>query len=246
MDQDFEAAIRRELRALRVYAAVATGVASLALIGAAAAVRSASFDVLTVHRINVVDANGTLRLAVFNKDTEPDVIVAGHTLKGRKGGKKAGILFYNDRGDEQGGLGYSGDIVAGHAVQGGLFSFDQFRQNDVLDLYFSQDGANIETGLGLSQNTLKPITAFIPAYEAMLKLPPGAARDKAMRDLRRAGLGPKLRFFAGLHDGDSRIALSDKNGRARLVMKVTPDGTASLQILDAGGKVTATFPQAPK
>jgi hypothetical protein len=55
MDEHFERSVRRELRALRIYAAATTAVAALALLGAANAMRSASFDVLTVHRIDVVD-----------------------------------------------------------------------------------------------------------------------------------------------------------------------------------------------
>jgi hypothetical protein len=246
MEQDVEVSIRRELHLLRIYAAVSIGIAALALMGAATAVRSASFDVLTVHRINVVDANGTLRLALFNKELQPDVVVGGKTLKGRKGGKRAGLLFYNDRGDEQGGIAYTGDLVNGHAVQGGLLSFDQFRQNDDLDLYFAQNGPDVETGLALSQNTLTPITAFIPAYEAMQKMPAGAARDRAMRKLRLAGLGPKTRLFAGLQNGNSRIALSDKLGRPRIVMEVAGDGSARLAFLDASGNVSATFPPPAK
>ncbi len=62
MDEHFEKTVRRELRALRIYAAATTAVAALALIGATAAVRSASFDVLTVHRINVVDHQGHPRM----------------------------------------------------------------------------------------------------------------------------------------------------------------------------------------
>jgi hypothetical protein len=243
MDEHFERSVRRELRALRVYAAVTTAVAALALIGAATTVRSASFDVLTVHRINVVDANGTLRLAVFNKETEPDPVIGGKPLKARKGPKTAGLLFYNDRGDEQGGLGFSGEMANGRVRQGGLLSFDAWQQNDNLDLYFGQDGNDVEAGLALSQTDPRPLTYFMPRYERIMKMPPGAERDAALKQLRADGLGQRARLFAGVGgDNRSKVVLSDQKGRARMQMQVAADGTASLQILDENGNVTSTFP----
>ena len=243
MDDTFERSIRRELRVLRVYAAATTAVAALALLGAAAAVHSASFDVLTVHRINVVDANGTLRLAIFNKNTEPDPVIAGKHVKGRKGVPKAGLLFYNDRGDEQGGIGYSGDVVNGRVQQSGLISFDPWQQNDNMDLYFSQDGTGVVEALEFSQTDPRPLTYFIPRYEQAMKRPAGPERDAAIKQLRADGLAQRSRLFAGVGGDDrSKIVLSDRKGRARMRMQVTPDGVASLQVLDENGNVTSTFP----
>jgi hypothetical protein len=243
MDEHFERSIRRELRALRIYTAATTAVAALALIGAATAMRSASFDVLTVHRINVVDANGTLRLAIFNKETEPDPIIGGKALKARKGPKTAGLLFYNDRGDEQGGLGFSGSMVDGRVRQGGLLSFDAWQQNDNLDLYFGQDGTDLEAGLALSQTDPRPLTYFMPRYERIMKMAPGAERDAKLKQLPTEGLGQRARLFAGVGgDNRSKVVLSDQKGRARMQMQVAADGTASLQILDENGSVTSTFP----
>lgn len=243
MDENFERSVRRELRALRLYAAAATAVAALALVGAATAMRSAAFDVLTVHRINVVDANGTLRLAIFNKDMQPDPVIGGKSIKGRKGPKTAGLLFYNDRGDEQGGLGFSGDVANGRVRQGGLLSFDAWQQNDNVDFYFSQDGNDVEEGLALSQTDPRPLTYFVPRYERVMKMPPGAERDAALKQLRADGLGQRARLFAGVGgDNRSKVVLSDQKGRPRMQMQVAPDGTASLEILDENGNVTSTFP----
>jgi hypothetical protein len=243
MNENFEQSVRRELRALRLFAGATAAVAALALLGAGTSMHSAAFDVLTVHRIDVVDANGTLRLAIFNKDTQPDPVIGGKPLKGRKGAKTAGLLFYNDRGDEQGGLGFSGDVANGRVHQGGLLSFDPWRQNDNLDLYFSQDGNGVEEGLALSQTDPRPITFFLPRYEQIMKMPNGPERDSALKQLRADGLGQRARLFAGVGgDNRSKVVLSDQKGRARMRMEVAADGTASLRILDENGNVTATFP----
>jgi hypothetical protein len=39
-------------------------------------------------------------------------------------------------------------------------------------------------------------------------------------------------------DNSVALALSDAQGHQRIVMKVAPDGTPSLQMLDSAGKVT--------
>jgi len=72
------------------------------------------------------------------------------------------------------------------------------------------------------------------------------------RELQRAGLtildsppgGPNQRrvFVGRANDGVAQVALSDAQGRKRLVMTVRPDGQSSLQFLDADGKVTQELP----
>jgi hypothetical protein len=242
MSEDFERSVRRELRALRIYAAVMTAVTAVALLGAASQ-RSASFDVLTVHRIDVVDDNGTLRMAIFNKEHEPDPVLGGKAYHNvRSGGKKAGLLFFNDRGDEQGGLGYSGNIVNGHVQQGGLLSFDPWLQNDNVDLYLSQSGPTAYSGISFSQTGPRRLTELVPAYERVLRMKPGPARDAAMKPL-RGGFAARSRVFAGVGGDDrSKVVLSDRAGRPRMRMQVTPQGDATLEVLDAAGNVTATFP----
>jgi hypothetical protein len=41
----------------------------------------------------------------------------------------------------------------------------------------------------------------------------------------------------------SLVTLADANGKARLVMKVQADGAASIEFLDADGKVVDRLPQ---
>ena len=64
-----ETPLRRQIRALQAYA----GGASLALVvlvsmGFAQSASTQRIDELTVQRLNVVDANGTLRMVLSNKD----------------------------------------------------------------------------------------------------------------------------------------------------------------------------------
>src|SRR5260370_24546419 len=57
---------------------------------------------ITVERINVVDANGTLRLVIANKDRMHPGVIDGVTIDRPR--PVAGLLFFNDEGDAVGGL----------------------------------------------------------------------------------------------------------------------------------------------
>ena len=63
--------------------------------------------VIDVERINVVEQDGTLRMVFANSALAPDPVVDGQVLK-RDSGNAAGIVFYNEHGDECGGLVFRG------------------------------------------------------------------------------------------------------------------------------------------
>ncbi|MBA2306400.1 MAG: hypothetical protein H0W08_27750, partial [Acidobacteria bacterium] len=60
--------LRREIRFLRVYAVTSSVILVVLCTAAFRQTATAKFDELTVGRINVVDANGALRLVLSNKD----------------------------------------------------------------------------------------------------------------------------------------------------------------------------------
>jgi hypothetical protein len=69
-----------------------------------------------------------------------------------------------------------------------------------------------------------------------------------MEKLAKAGGFGYSRVFIGkAEDRASLVVLKDAKGRPRLVMKVTPEGGASIDFLDENGKALRTLtPVAPK
>ena len=128
----------------------------------------------------------------------------------------AGLIFLNDEGSENGGL-----IFAGHKDAKG----------EVADaggsLTFDRYGGNQEVQLmGVYDHEMRRAGLIITDS------PPGGPNQR--------------RVFVGRGgDGIAQVALADAAGRQRLVMKVTPEGAASLQFLDAEGKVVQEVPAAP-
>jgi hypothetical protein len=75
MDQDLE----REIRRLRRINAVSLGALAVLSVAAFTNLRAGTtrFDVIDVGRINVVEPDGTIRLAISNKAHFPDPVIDG-------------------------------------------------------------------------------------------------------------------------------------------------------------------------
>jgi hypothetical protein len=139
---------------LVVYSAVvSTALLAVVLIGAKAP-KNAEFDELHVHRIDVVEPDGTLRMVISNHNKLPPVIIKGkeHPENGERR-PQAGMLFYNDEGTENGGLIFGGKKnEKGEVVSsGGSLSFDKYGAGQILELAGVDDKDNRFAGLAVSQ-----------------------------------------------------------------------------------------------
>src|SRR6059036_1754830 len=123
---------------LRLYVVVS----SLALVFlTTAALRQAgkpqNLGEITVERINIVDANGTLRMVIANKDRMHPGVMDGKVLQRPR--PYAGLIFFNDQGNEAGGL-----ILTGHeqngtrAADAGLM-FDQLGQDQTIGFDYTEE-----------------------------------------------------------------------------------------------------------
>jgi hypothetical protein len=185
---------------------VTTLIAAFTLAGSAAA-KVQRFDEIDVHRINVREADGTLRMVISNHARLPGVMVRG-TENPPVDRPYAGMLFYNDEATENGGLVFGGHRNAnGEVVDSGVsLSFDRYgASSQFVQLAGVQDSKNHIVGLILSDT-------------------------EAAGNRRRVVIG---------HDkeGIASVSLMDRNGRKRIALQVTSDGTPSIAFLDADGKV---------
>jgi hypothetical protein len=85
---------------------------------------------LDVERLNVIEPEGQLVLTLANSGRLPDPLIAGKTVEtGRTG---PGMIFFDGKGWEVGGLTYHTRVTANGYRAGGHFSFDQFRNDQVV------------------------------------------------------------------------------------------------------------------
>jgi hypothetical protein len=221
-------------RAIGGYAAVMTlATAWLAL--AAVAPTTAKFDTIDVQRINVREPDGTLRLAISNHALIPGLIYGGKEYP-HPNRTEAGMIFYNDQGDENGGLVFDGGMKDGKPTNGGSLTFDRWHQDQTLQLVSTEDGRDRRVGLVVNDRPDAPMD--IAAGLRVRSMTPGPERDALIA---KAGLTSARRAWLGRsQDGSVALILSDPAGRPRLTLGVGKDGFPSVELRDAAGKVTRT------
>jgi hypothetical protein len=239
--------LRRQLRILQVYAAISFAVVGFLAVAAFTQPRTTQpIDELTVQRLNVVDANGTLRLVLSNKDRMHPGVMDGVTINRPR--PVAGMLFFNDEGDEVGGLTYTGtddpspEGLAkgdnGRRANAGIM-FDQLKQDQTIGISYSENNGQRTAGLQVWDRSEQPLSDLIRALNDANALPEGPARDAAVKAVRaKAPPGPRRLFAGKTADKSSTVSLADGQGRPRLVLRVHENGAASIEFLDADGRTT--------
>lgn len=208
--------------------------------------RSATYDELTVQRLNVVEPDGKPRLIIANKPRFPAYFMEGieYPSPPRDSG---GMLFFNSEGDEIGGLAFDGGKTADGYHAGGQLAFDQFKQDQTVAIQYSDDNGKRSAGLRVWDRPEYSILPLIQMNAEITKTKSGeeaqAIRGKMLDYMKERGLPAERTFVGKDTDGSSVVKLSDKAGRARLILAVDNTGAPSLRFLDAQGKVTAQFPQ---
>jgi hypothetical protein len=219
---------------------------SIALIGvlALAAFRKANepvrFKEISVERINIVEPDGMLRMTISDAALSPGWVFHGKPYPGRP--KSAGMIFFNDEGEEDGGMGFGGRTVDGKVTADGGMAFDQYDQDEAVTLRYDQTGNRSHRGLLVTDRAMDvPITRMIAVRDSLRALPAGPSRDSAMKAFVENHGHPiaARRLFAGSDESHNAIVnLSDPQGRPRLRLVVDSTGAASIQFLDTDGHVT--------
>lgn len=229
-------------KVLMLYSGALTAVFAVsATMGSAApgAPARASFDTIDVKRINVREDDGTLRMIVSNSSRAPGIIVKGQERSHPSGNRGAGIIFYNDEGTENGGLTFGGETRNGKVTSSGHLSFDQYEQDQVIQMTQSESAGQRWAGMIVNDRPDGRLAFDLAA--SIMKMPP-AERDAAMARVKADGTFGRQRLYVGkTRDREAAVMLSDAMGRPRMVMKVTPAGAASIDFLDEGGKVVQSL-----
>jgi hypothetical protein len=233
------------LIASRLYIASATVFGLLGLAAFQRATQKPRFDEIDVERVNIVAPNGTPRLVISNAERAPDVVINGKTYH-RSGSNEAGMIFYNNEGSENGGMGFSGQRRDGHVSANAGFMFDQYGQDQTIGLTYDERDGRRSAGLRVWDRPDQPVTVLADMVEPIKLLPEGpektrrltAVRDSAMK----LGLGGAQRVFVGKQpDKTATVVLADGQSRPRLRLVVDSTGAARIEFLDEAGKIVRTL-----
>lgn len=229
-------------RPLIIYSAVLTLAFAFSLLTAGEKANKARFEEIDVQRINIIEPDGTVRLVVSNKTLFPGILFKKKEYP-HPNRKTAGILFFNDEGTENGGLIFGGEKGKDGKVSAyGHLSFDQYDQDQVFTIDASEDDGLRKNWLSLWDRpdySIGELLDLQARVKSMTEAEQKAEYTKFFAQREKAH--PRL-FLGRSQNGSVSLRLNDKEGRERLILEVTPEGTPLVRSLDEKGKETGRWP----
>jgi len=229
--------IRRQLRLVQAsLAATLLLLVFVAVSGFSQSARPQTLGEITVERINVVDADGTLRLVISNKDRMHPGVIGGKTIQRAR--PYAGFILFNDHGDEAGGLTLTGRDVNGRRAADAGLMFDQLGQDQTIGFEYNEENGQRAAAFKVWDRPETPLSDLVEQLNSANAIQDRAQREAAAARARAAAPRGAQRVFVGkTRDRVASVLLADAQGRNRLALKVDADGGASIEFLDAEGKV---------
>jgi hypothetical protein len=171
---------------------------------------SATFDTLTVQRINVTDATGKPRLIIANSDRFPDVEVNGKVYK-RSIHDTAGLLFYDSKGKENGGL-----------------ALTKLRDDDFSNLTFDYTYQPTD-GIRMIKQESPDGTSWKAGFDIYDRRTFQPGPTISTQGVQRIALTDE--------NQNATLVISDTDGHPRIRIGVDKTGNPSIEMLGKDGKV---------
>ena len=173
-----------------------------------AATPSATYDTITVQRINVADPDGTTRLVIANGARLPGAIIHGKEYP-RSINDAAGVLFLDTKGEETGGIALS--KLRDNNVA--TLTFDYTHQlTDGIRIWKQEsvDGANWRAAFDIFDR--RPYTGAVESSQGVQRIALADENQKA------------------------ELLIADPQGRPRIRIGVDKAGEPSIVMLSPEGK----------
>ena len=229
----------RQVKVLRIYVIVLTVLVLACLIALIAGVRgSHDFTELTARRINIVEPDGRLALVISDHANQHPGAINGKDLPARD--RPAGMIFFNEEGDECGGLVYDGTKKEASFT----WSVDQYKNDQIMQLQYEQDsGLRLSRSYGFKLWDRSDRFTLQQEFDYFNSLPKNdtAAVAAGVDSLRKKGdLGVERLFLGRTKDGETGLFLRDDKGVPRLRICIGKENEPLIQTLDDRGGVIAS------
>lgn len=202
--------------------------------------KKANFEEITVKKITILGENNLPRMVLSNETRQHSGRMNGKEMDKRE--RPAGIIFFNNQGDECGGLVYKASEKDGKTSSGMSFTMDNFKDDQVVqilnDEYYQDGKASIERGLSINQY---PVGSNMDVRNQQLKelqkIKDEKERKSKIRELMQKE-GPVNRLFIGKTRGNSSgLFLSGPDGKPKMMVYVDEHGNPKIQTFTANGEI---------
>lgn len=208
------------------------------------------FEFLNVQRLNIVEADGTVKMVITNTEHFPTgkAQVNGRILnEDRK--KRSGMIFFNEDGIEAGGFIFDGTKTENGHSAGMSLTFDQYNGDQVMQLLtrdkkrgdkrfitsglLFNDRAKYETQDGVAQ-----IMAELSEIDDKKRY-----REKLNEYKSKGLIGGSARVLLGkTRSKNNGLFLFAKDGSPRAQFYIDGNDQVKLEVFDTKGNIVDTWP----
>jgi hypothetical protein len=204
---------------------------------------------LTAERIDIIEPDGQLAIALSNSKTSAKLRFNGQIIHGASNRDIPNIIFFDGKGDEVGGLAFANfkeDNSPFQAIR--HLAFDGFRQDEVITLsHFVQNGKS-RKGVYIYD---RPDVTIMDAFKETGINPKDAPdilrqkldqfKNKNPERHNKLWGNPRRIAVQTNEENEAELLLGDADGNIRLRFVVKPDGNAVIEFLDVEGNVVKSL-----
>lgn len=233
--------LNKKINFLMAYAFVSTLVISfLALSSFGQKDKNEKFDELTVKKITVIGEDNLPRMVLSNETRQHSGRMNGKEWPKRE--RPSGIIFFNNQGDECGGLVYQAQEKDGKIMSGMSFTMDNYKDDQVIqilnDEYYANGKSYVSRGISINQY---PDGTNIDDRNGKLKELEKITDDKERKEKINELFdkeGPVNRLFMGkTRSNSSGLFLNGPDGKPKLMIYVDDKGNPKIQTLNDKGEL---------
>lgn len=172
---------------------------------------SATFDTLTVQRINITDSDGKTRLIIANSERFPDIEVRGKVYP-RSIHDTAGLVFFDQKGKETGGL-----------------VLTKLRDDDFANLTFDYT-YQLTDGIRMIKQESPDGKHWKAGFDIFDRRTYQPGPSDSSQGVQRIALTDE--------NQNAHLVISDTDGHPRIRIGVDKTGKPSIEMLGSDGKVS--------
>lgn len=197
-------------------------------------------DEIVAKKITIVGEDNLPRMVLSNENRQHSGRMNGKEWRKRE--RPAGIIFFNNQGDECGGLVYQTKEKDGKIISGMSFTMDNYKDDQVVqilnDEYYANGKSYIQRGININQYpTGTNIDDRNKRIEEINKIKDEKERELKLNELWKKE-GSVNRVFLGRTKGNSSgLFLSGPDGKPKMMIYVDENGNPKLQTFNDKGEI---------
>ncbi|WP_299668245.1 hypothetical protein [uncultured Polaribacter sp.] len=193
---------------------------------------------ITTERLNIVGEDGNKFMVLSNPKKQALATLDGKVSNEAKTERgTAGLLFFNEEGDEVGGLVYGIDDEGTYQ----LLTFDQYKGDQIMalrkDEYLEDGEWKRQYGLLIQERSPKRSDIINKEYNNIMQITDSVAREKKFNQFYEdvENRAPQRLFIGRTYAEQTGLFLMDKNNKLKLQICVDKDGQPHIDTFDDQG-----------